>query len=72
MSLSFLSGHAFEVAHICCANRGSNNAKVVQLRCLLVALVVLKEKLQVLNVLVLDKPQCNGRAVQLIRSEPEN
>ena len=57
MTLSLLSSYSFEVAHVCSADRSSNNAQVVNLGYLISGLVVLKEKLQILHILELHEFQ---------------
>ena len=70
MPLPFLTRHPLEFAHIRGADGGPDHGQVVDLRCVLVSLVVFEEELQVLHVLELDVAEVDGRAVQLVGSQP--
>jgi len=56
VSFAFLSGNAFEIAHISCRQRSSKDGQMINACCFATSLVVLDEYHQVLHILEFDEP----------------
>lgn len=68
MTFPFLTHHSLKIAHIRGTNRGSDNGQMIDLSHLTARLIVLHEKLNILNILEFYISQVHWIAFQIFPS----